>query len=181
MKIKFLTVLLFALVSSGSCLRAQNAPSSEPNSDAPFTLTISAKAASVESGHVRPLMVKEKNISNRDIDLTQQAMDISHWYQVEIHRNGAPVAKTKEMLRREQPFSGGMVQTNGPFFLTLKPGDEAESEFPISDAFDMSEPGVYEITLALEVDALHSGKPILVRSNTITITVVPKPEETEPK
>jgi hypothetical protein len=74
-----------------------------------------------------------------------------------------------------------MIETNGPFFLTLKPGDESESQFPISEAYDMSEPGVYEITLALEVDALHSGKPILVRSNTITITVVPKPDAAEPQ
>jgi hypothetical protein len=100
-------------------------------------------------------------------------MYTGHWYRVDISRDGGPVAKTREMLRHEEPPTDGEFTTNGPFFLTLRPGKDAETDFRMSDYYDMTEPGAYEITLTEEADPFHTHKIMVVQSNTIKITVVP--------
>lgn len=136
-----------------------------------FTINIAARDENPKSGQVGPLIVKEKNQSAREIDLGR-TLDQSMWYQIEIHRNGRPVAKTEEMRRREARLKTANNMAS-PFFLTLKPGEEAIFDVPISSFYEMAEPGVYEITLAREADPEHTGRTVFVKSNTITITVLP--------
>jgi hypothetical protein len=139
---------------------------------APFTLTIAAKDTTTESGQVRTLIVSEKDISAHALDMS--TMNPSLWYRVAILRNDQPVAKTKEMLQREAP-PVDPSRFAPPMFLTLKPGEETEMEFQIGNFYDMTEPGQYEITLTRISDPSHRGKNIEVKSNTITMTVLPPP------
>ena len=170
MKSICMTVLPFlASVGMLSAVGAHHATAQETK--AVFTIDIAAKDENPKTGQVGPLIVKEKNVSAHEIDLGR-TMDQNTWYRIEIRRNGGPVPKTEEMRRREarQKTADSMAS---PFFLTLKPGEEAQFDLPISSFYEMTEPGVYEITLAREADPEHSGRTVTVKSNTISITVLP--------
>jgi hypothetical protein len=136
---------------------------------ASFTLTIAYQGGAAKSGQVRPLTVTEKNVSSHTIDISRNE-DPSAWYRVEISGNGSPVPKTDEMLKREatQAAVAANFGPADPLFVTLKAGESAVFNFPISSLYDMTEPGVYQITLSR---LSSSNTP--VRSNTITVTVLP--------
>jgi hypothetical protein len=137
----------------------------------PISLTIAARETSAKSGQLRPLIVKEKNLTNQAWDLPE-SLDVSAGFRVEIVRNGNPVPKTKEMLAREAarkvPFGGGSM-----FSWSIRPDQEVETDFPIAEFYDMTAPGVYRITLTYDTNSYDLTKNIPIRSNTITVTVLP--------
>jgi hypothetical protein len=61
----------------------------------------------------------------------------------------------------------------------IKPGGSFQRLLELSQRYDMSRPGNYEITVTRETDPEHPEKSVTVKSNTITI--VAKPEDLAPK
>jgi len=140
-----------------------------------FTLIISIENESAKVGEIRPVIVKEKNITDHLINNTRP-MSQCLWYRMEILRDGVQVSKTAEMIHRESPSKEEQFNT-APFLSTLEPGDLDQFEVPVSQCYDMTVPGNYQITFTWErVDINDPNKLIQTKSNTITLTVLPADE-----
>lgn len=86
-KTSWATVCLSTIIALGSSLSAQK-PDGTPTRSL-FSFTIAPKEVAVKSGQLAWLVVKEKNTSGKVIDLSKVAAnDDSHWYLIDIHRNG---------------------------------------------------------------------------------------------
>jgi hypothetical protein len=95
---------------------------------------------------------------------------------MEVLRDGVQVPKTKEMQRQENPRPGSDIGGSYAPAPEIKPGDEQELEVPVSECYDMTVPGRYDITFIWESDPNDSQKNVLTKSNTITLTVLPADE-----
>ncbi|MGO8786005.1 MAG: hypothetical protein ACLQVL_01300 [Terriglobia bacterium] len=93
---------------------------------------------------------------------------------ISVLYNGVPLEE-KDAARRQYwekhysqycTFGGGV---NG-----IKPGESGEYLVSVAFIYDVSRPGTYDITVAMETDPYHPEKSVTVKSNTITV-VVPEP------
>jgi hypothetical protein len=125
---------------------------------------------------IGPVIVKEKNITDHLVNNSRSGLGPCFWYKIDVIRNGIQVPKTKDMILRETPPKG--VHTDvSPFLLTMNPGDEDQFEVPVSECYDMTQPGDYQITFIWErTEPDNPNKIIQIKSNTITITVLPAEE-----
>jgi hypothetical protein len=174
-------MLLTILASIGLPLQAQMRAATAETPTTGFTLNISIRNESAKVGSIGPVIVKEKNVTDHLINNTRPKSPCL-WYRMEILRDGVQVSKTKEMMRRESPSKE--EQSNAtPFLSTLEPGDEDQFEVPVSNCYDMTVPGNYQITFTWERSDINDpNKLIHTKSNNITVTVLPadsKPPEAE--
>jgi hypothetical protein len=95
----------------------------------------------------------------------------------QISRDGIPVDETtrfKKMhgigLAPGEVFLSGM---GGPSVVKLKPGESCNSIVNVSNYYDMSKPGTYSVTVSRESPPGLPEESPTVKSNTITITVLP--------
>jgi hypothetical protein len=167
-------MLLLLGTSIGLAQQAQESTNDPRATRTGFTLNISTRESSWKIGDVRnPLtvIVKEKNITDHLIDNTR-SMEPCFWYRMEILRDGIQVPKTENMLRREAPQKGP-YQGSGPFFSTLKPGEEDQFVVPLAQCYDITVPGSYQITFTWESAPGYPAKNVQTQSNAITIGVLP--------
>lgn len=151
---------------------------------APFMLVLSAAKSVVQSGDPVDLRVVMINTSDHDVDCTtngSNALDLSYEYEVGAEK-GHPVRKI------EKEHHGG----SSILPCVLKPGQsDTPSGGRISVLSDFSRAGVYTIQVSRNVwgDENRPGtfgrgndRPSIVKSNTITVTVVgPTATAPEPK
>jgi hypothetical protein len=135
------------------------------------------KKTTMQAGEIGPVIVKEKNITDHLIDDTRSGAGPCFWYKMDVIRNGIQVPKTEDMNLRETPPKG--VHADYTVFMsTLEPGDEAQFSVPVSECYDMTQPGDYQITFIWErTEPDNPNKIIQIKSNTITITVLPAEEK----
>ncbi len=163
-------------------MQAQMRPATATTPRTGFTLTISMKQTTAQAGEIGPVIVKEKNVTDHLINNSRSGTSSCFWYKMDVIHDGVQVPKTKDMILRETPPKG--VHTdNGPFLITLEPGDEEQFSVPVSECYQMTEPGDYQITFTWERVALDNPNNILrTKSNTITVTVVaPESDANAPK
>jgi hypothetical protein len=131
----------------------------------PFTITVSTAKPEVKSGDAVYVDVVMTNTSDHDIDCTRNwsnALDRNYLYEV-IDEFGQPLPQ----IVRNHP---------APFRLSpcvIKPGETAKSGGLISILYDFSRPGKYTIQVSRGVSPDPDN---LVKSNVITITVLPTDE-----
>ena len=122
--------------------------------------------------------VKITNKSNQTSCETIQA-NYSWKFKIAVLLDGMPLEEREEIQKiRKQ----GTPKGYGSFRMLrcTKPGETATQGLNITNFYDMSKPGTYEITVTRETDPDHPDKSVTVKSNTITI-VVPEPAAEAPQ
>jgi hypothetical protein len=129
----------------------------------PFTITIRAMKPSYKAGARVELKVVMTNTWDREIDagsVYDKSIDIAYGYDVRDSA-GSPV-----LYNNSKPS-----ETQGSRMRTLKPGESVVKITNVARWVDFSEPGEYQIQLSRNIgDDEKNG---VVKSNTITITVIP--------
>ncbi len=152
-------------------------------SQQPFAITISADTPKVTKGDPVLLNIVMTNTSDHDVDCTgnpSNALDRNFTYEV-TDEDGRPVPKI------EKKYHGGA----SIWRCTIKPGETANAAGGlISVLYDFSRPGKYTIQVSRPVwgddqrpgtvGTVQNNQPD-VKSNIITVIVVPKTEDVEPK
>jgi len=153
-----------------------------------FTLTICvaaqrpASSASSFSLSIRPMQdspVKASSTIEVECTMTNTSNHLLHpfrttnpgeYYLFDVRRDGAPVTDTEALkhmkkLGRPRPEkeNSPVPYTTSAMFTSLAPRESLEDTVPVSEYFEMSQPGRYTIQLG-------QGK---VKSNTVTVTVIP--------
>ncbi len=159
----------------------------QPEKPAPrFTLTIANGGMDSLGRYI--LAVTETNISN---ELLRESVCMPATFEVGIKvsvvYNGVPLEmdETRPAVQHIKKDKAGKGHCPGRVFLhEAQPGGGPEGAFEdnldVSLLYDMSKPGIYEITVSKETFPHNPDKSVTVKSNTITITV-PEPEAAAPQ
>jgi hypothetical protein len=135
-----------------------------------FTLSIEEDkdAAQLNPGLHR-LLVKHTNVwIGNEIDMFHE--EAKGMYNMIVLHNGVRAAERPALweLRRYRKADTDHVLQNPRM---LRPGETWKDTLDVSDYYDMSGPGTYEITVTRESLPLDFSNSTLVRSNTISIVV----------
>jgi hypothetical protein len=177
----FYAVLLIACASISGLSQSVAAKWAE-NSEAPFTLTITADPTNavlddtsdraVKAGSSVVIRIRKTNTSDREI--------------VKWPTTGGPFGDSFEVrdgsgklvgLRKSNKvgtLGGGEGRLRGSKDMVLPPGESKIDYAQISDWYDMAEPGAYTVQVSQHVSSDPASD--VVKSNTITITVLPAEE-----
>jgi hypothetical protein len=166
MNILIKCALFVTLAVLPEIITAQGAQPAEPW----FSVTIVGPKASVSVGSDVRLKVTFVNNTEQDIRYPGAGLPTRNGpvFDIDIRDSGGkPAQETTYGLRMHgkdvRPWSGGSV-----FAATAHPGDKIEEELILSKEFDMSNPGDYTVQVRERNPKLQ-----VVKSNSITITVVP--------
>ena len=140
----------------------------------PFTLTVSALKSQVKVGDPVFIEVTMLNTSDHEIDCARNSSNgLDRNYQYEVNDEHGPVPKI------EKKYHGGF----NPSPCALEPGESATGDGGlISRLYDFSQPGTYTIHVSRPIwgddqrpntTSKEDTEPSVVKSNTITITVLP--------
>jgi hypothetical protein len=172
MRIVFASLLLAggSVVASG--LFAQDGSSAQP-----FSITIKASPETVRVGEEARVHVTLTNISGQDLVLRRSpnpsAAEIHYTVRVyDKNRKDAPETEYGRHARLRQLAGSDSAAL-------LKPGEKLEEDSVLSTLVALTSPGEYEVQLSRPVS--DDPKAEVVKSNIVTIAVLPKPEDAEPK
>ena len=177
MKNRCLVIILVGL----TLIWSGNAMPQTGKHDPDFALTISTEEDTVKSQRDMDIsvIVKETNISRHTIN-AGRLKEPGDWYTMSVALNGQPAPITemyREILtpKRADP-DPDVADTFGGLLYSIKPGESQTFKVPLTAYFDLSTPGRYEITFARGTER---GRPVSVdvKSNTITITVLPADDQ----
>ncbi len=164
--------LLAGLAFVGSSYAAP--PARKHAQDFKLKISTNAKVVKAQKDMDIPVSVEEKNISSHPVDAGRDN-EPGDWYNMEVLCDGKPAPITPKY---KQILSPPLEDASHPLedsvaFWTIQPGRAQTFHVEVSLYFDFSTPGKYEITFSRGTDP---GQPdnIDVRSNTVTITVVPQ-------
>ncbi|MGD0548575.1 MAG: hypothetical protein ABR991_12200 [Terracidiphilus sp.] len=123
--------------------------------------------------------VTETNISDKDfIDQDHGCIRELGWFTVEVFYNGDQLEEKdiEARFRREDETLNLEIQHKAPCAtepgdIVLKPGKSRKLWLGVSDIYDVTKPGSYEIYVSRETNPIGHIKSTYVRSNTITIIV----------
>jgi len=130
----------------------------------PFTITISTDKPTVVAGSHVYIKIKLTNTSDHTVDRStaySNGLDRQYLYDV-CDENGNSVEKPGE----HHELNGVSLATG-----ELAPGETANGETRITTLYDLTKPGQYTVQLSRFIG--KDEKQGVVKSNTITITVVP--------
>ena len=166
-KVTLALAMLTVMVSTGAL-------SQSPKHAPDFTLTLSTAKETIpalRSGERLMIDVEEKNISQHPVNIGRNKADLS--YQMSVLRNGSPADTTEEYRRITNPNPNRTPHADPGFFLgMLDPGESQIFHIVLTDYFDMSQRGYYEITFSRGTDKGMADN-VAVKSNTLTVTVLP--------
>jgi hypothetical protein len=137
-----------------------------------FTLSIEEdKDAARSAPGLHRVIVKYTNVwIGADLDhFYKEALEM---YNMIVLCDGVPVAETNAM-RALRNYRKADTDNNPPNQRVLRPGESWTDSLDVSDFYDMSKPGTYQVTVTRESNPWKPADSVLVRSNTITIVVPP--------
>lgn len=159
MKTVHICTALFAFVTIAAFVGQMAAQ--EPSKQ-PFTITISALKSSYKAGSFVELKIVMTNTSDREIDagsVYDKSINISYEYDVrDSSGNPAPLKNFK------------LSELQSAKMRTLKPGESVSDVTNVARWVDFSQPGEYAIQVSRNIG--DDEKEGVIKSNTITITVV---------
>lgn len=137
---------------------------------AEFTLCIATPQTTVKTGADIPIEIKLRNISDHTIPIFVSpgesgiglAFDVSV-----LNENGAKVPETPAGLQAHGKTNRPNTISGGTMVIAV--GGEKKYITHISKIFDISAPGQYTV----QVQKLDKANKIVVKSNTLTLTVSP--------
>ena len=140
-----------------------------------FSLGIDAPSEPLKSGAELRLHVRVTNTSDRAITFIRSPGLIpeeAFRYEMEVRDARAQSAPRSAYVRKLESAQT-VTEEISKYAYKLKPGESFVDDVEITRFYDLSRPGKYTISVAREMppaQKLGEGK---VKSNTITITVVP--------
>jgi len=142
-----------------------------------FTLFVESNSSIVEAGQPVVVVVSRKNITEKTIE-DGRTTNPMEYITFEILRDGIPVDE-KEVLQRMLGKIPGEERTlvSSSFVSNLKPGESSHDTAELSFYYDMSKPGIYSITASQETHPAFPDKSVTVKSNTMSITILPVDEK----
>ncbi len=158
--------VVFIMQTACACAQVLGKPAPK------FTLSISQIGYGGSSPGNYAVLVKLKNISNEEIG-DQGCLALRDWFDASVLYNGVPMEETdavkqlKAVRKLEKPCEGSHSGWR------IGPGGEHHYQLNVSEFYDMSKPGTYEITVTRETYPKDPEISVTVRSNTITIIVPP--------
>jgi hypothetical protein len=163
-------ITIIGVVTLGVCLcdigvKAQTTP---------LSLSIEIDNSSVKLGADIQVKATLKNNTDQDIQVSELRMEAdSHLeYKVNVERDDhtAVAKKYAEKLRRHE-VSWDPLATGSVHFVPIQPGKTHEDSVSISNRYEFDKPGKYSIQIEREApESLGGG---VIKSNTITVTVIP--------
>ncbi len=132
-----------------------------PN-QAPFSVTLTTEKPVVKAGEEVWVRIQLTNKSKRDVNCTSADVGpVNLSYQYDVHDSaGNPV---KKVIAHPELIPGHFR------FCNLKPGESITNDNRVSWLYDMTRPGKYVIQVSRVIS--DNEKSVVVKSNTITITV----------
>ena len=135
---------------------------------APFSIRLSAEKPEVKAGARIWVQIQMTNLSNHNVDCTRapsNGSDRAYLYDVRDEK-GTPLEKAvRKHLEIGETFSSRPC--------VLKPGEStSEDENFLSPVYDMTRPGKYSVRVSRYISGGRKEDG-LVKSNKITITVIP--------
>jgi hypothetical protein len=131
----------------------------------PFAVSISTPQPKVTLHEAIPLTISVRNVSDRDIRISEVVADRQAQLDYEIvvtDPHGQPVKFRKGVMTR--------LGDGGVAFISLQPGEEHAQYASIGTLFDLSEPGAYKVQVKRDVP-MYLGKG-QVKSNILVISIV---------
>jgi hypothetical protein len=171
-----LLLLSIAVAEPVTAILAQSSFATKPT----FSLSINTLKPKVILGSDIDIGISLTNVSDHPITLTfGHAGNVACCYEYDVlDEQGVPVAKVGKRYaqlpngeRMELPKIGPGSVAEG----TIAPGKGEGSNSTISDKYQFDHPGKYTIQVSRQdPEAMdENGNPVVVRSNTLTITVLP--------
>jgi hypothetical protein len=133
----------------------------------PFSITLTAKNATVKSGTSVWVKIQLTNNSAQDLD---ESGTINGMTGADPNLS-FDVRDEDGKLKQKKVHKHAELASGKPINRTIAPGQTLEEEQDVSRLFDTTEPGKYVIQVSRRVSDDQKNK--LVKSNTITVTVTP--------
>jgi len=130
------------------------------------------------SGSMVVVAIRKTNITDHEIIKRTHPNDYYGYY-FDVHdSNGEQVALNhpNNVVYTGDGRGGHLVGANDK---VLQPGESKIEHVAVSDIWDISKPGIYTFQVLAHVS--DDPKSDVVKSNIITVTVLPKPESDDPK
>jgi len=163
-------ITIIGVVISGVCLcdigvKAQTTP---------LSVSIEIDNSSVKLGTDIQVKAILNNNTDQDVQTSElrTAADNHLEYKVNVERDDhtAVAKKYAEKLRRHE-VPRDPLETGSVHFVPIQPGKTHEDNVDISNRYEFDKPGKYSIQLEREApESLGGG---VIKSNTITVTVIP--------
>ena len=169
-----------AMVIVGAIFVASVTASSQTGKHEPdFTLKISTEDETVTTQKNMDISISvvETNISKHTINAGRPS-DSGDWYSMSVLLDGrpAPITERYREILNPKKLDPDVLQTGNGFVAKIDPGQSQTFEVPLTAFFDLSTPGKYKITFSRGTDRGRSNN-VEVKSNTITITVLPSADQ----
>ena len=141
----------------------------------PFSILITGPEKPVKAGSEVKIGIVLKNTSDREIAVGRTSVSQAEFhYLVDVRDGKGHPAPNTEYGRRIMGREAGertIIFSSGDALFTLKPNETLEDEAVVSKLYDLSRPGKYFIqAIRKPLEKVSTGQ---VKSNTITITIVP--------
>jgi hypothetical protein len=181
------------LIFLGAALTAHSQAAPAPQIETPnppFTLTISynqqnpnleiTSDQAVKAGSWVGFRIRKTNISNHEINKVSDAVGASG-YMFEVRDGDGNLVEYKkhnDLIDGKVITSGGENRIIGTKDMVLQPGESKVNFEPLNNWYEIDKPGTYTIQVSEHVSNDPASE--VVRSNTITVTVLPKPDDPPP-
>jgi len=135
----------------------------------PFSITISAEKPEVKAGSEVFIRIQMKNISDHEVDCSMAPTN--GWdaaYQYDVRDAQGTLAERKPLV----PGHPEIKEDSSIWPCVLKPGGSNSFDSYIGRRNDMTRPGKYMIQVSRFISGTRKEDGV-VKSNTITVTVVP--------
>lgn len=158
-KTAILVIGFFAL-----CGSAMSGPGTDP-----FSIALLLTEETVTSGSPVEVTITLTNTSNQKLEFAATYPFCDYSIQVNTLNSG-PAGKTKHGKSIEGCDSKPNDVVTRSVLVALKPGEQWEDKVDLTQVYDLSQPGGYQIQASRRVPRF-TGRP--VQSNTMLLTVVP--------
>jgi len=130
-------------------------------------LTLAAANTTFHVGEPVNITLIRKNTSEKVMDL-QNPNNTMEWYDFDVSVGSVPAPEIELLKGYKDPSASFHVFQR----CALDPGELYSSGVMLSDYYDMSKPGVYQVSARMKCTQCDS-EPV-IKSNTLTITVIPR-------
>jgi len=160
-KLLYCMFLLVSAVLGTVCTAAQ--------STASFTLQVSTKTPTFRVGEVVRIAITQTDVSNHPVSCDYaggNAVNLIYDYHV-TQEDGSPAEKVVWSKPVPPPYSYKQC--------AIGPGESSTDPIYLNNVYKFDKPGQYTVWVSRVDPDIEdeSGKPLIVKSNTITITVLP--------
>ncbi len=185
---KNIYVLCLLLCATFTALSQSAPPVQVETSNPPFTLKIAAYQSNFNEENTAELVVKDSlsvslrirktNISDHEIIKLSDAVGASGYIYDVRDSSGKLVGPKKS--EKMAAMSDGEARLRGTKDMVLQPGESKIIFVPLGSWYEIDKPGTYTVQVSEHVSNDPASE--VVKSNTLTITVVPPdPPADEPK